>query len=65
LHSKDAEFEFQLLLTQAEALNYGAHLAVVAAANTPQTAHAREFSGLSAQLKRLYEQVIARLRKDK
>ena len=63
LHSKDAEFEFQLLLTQAEALSYGIHLAQVAAENEPQPARAREFSNLSAQLNRLYEQVLVMLRK--
>lgn len=60
--AKDTEFEFQLLLTQAEALNYGAHLASVAAENEPQAGRAREFSDLSARLMQLYEQVIARLR---
>src|SRR5436190_17344265 len=55
LHSKDAEFEFQLLLTQVEALNYGAHLAQVAAENEPQAEHVREFLALSAQLRDLRE----------
>src|SRR5262249_34686249 len=48
LHSKDAEFEFQLLLTQVEALNYGAQLAQVVAENEPQAERSREFSNLSA-----------------
>jgi hypothetical protein len=65
LHSKDAEFEFQLLLTQTEALNYGAHLASVAAENEPQSDRARELSDLSARLTQLYEQVIGRLRMNK
>jgi hypothetical protein len=65
LHSKDAEFEFQLLLTQTEALNYGAHLASVAAENEPQSDRARELSDLAARLTQLYEQVIARLRTNK
>jgi hypothetical protein len=63
LHSKDAEFEFQLLLTQVEALNYGANLAQVAAENEPQANHSREFLALGAQLKGLHEQVLARLRR--
>jgi hypothetical protein len=62
LHSHDAEFEFQLLLTQAEALNYGAHLAQVASENEPRPELAREFSDLSSQLQQLHEQVIERLR---
>jgi hypothetical protein len=63
LHSKDAEFEFQLLLTQVEAMNYGAHLAMVAADNESQPARTREFLELGAQLRNLREQVEAMLRK--
>jgi hypothetical protein len=62
LHSKDAEFEFQLLLTQVEALNYGAYLAQVAAENEPQRDAASQLSGLSAELKDLHERVLAMLR---
>jgi hypothetical protein len=36
LHSKGTEFEFRLLLTQVESMNYGAHLTLVAAENEPQ-----------------------------
>jgi hypothetical protein len=63
LQSKGAEFEFQLLLTQAEALNYGAHLAQVAADNEPRPARAQEFSEMSIKLKTLRQQVLAMLRK--
>ncbi|HWD93136.1 MAG TPA: hypothetical protein VG938_12395 [Verrucomicrobiae bacterium] len=62
LHSKDAEFEFQLLLTQVEALNYGANLALVAAENEPRASNTRELLALSAQLRDLHEQVLAMLR---
>jgi hypothetical protein len=62
LHSKDAEFEFQLLLTQLEGLNYGAHLAMVAAENEPQASRTREFLALGEQLRNLNEQVLARVR---
>jgi hypothetical protein len=65
LHSKDAEFEFQLLLTQAEALNYGAHLAQVVAENESNALFARQFTNLSEQLKNLQEQVLAILRSGK
>ena len=51
LHSKDAEFELQLLLTQVDALNYGAHLAQVCAENEPDVDRSRAFSQLAAQLK--------------
>jgi hypothetical protein len=64
LQSKGAEFEFQLLLTQSEALNYGAHLAQVAADNEPQSARAQDLSNLSAKLKTLHQQVLAMLRKN-
>jgi hypothetical protein len=62
LQSKGADFQFQLLLTQAEALNYGAHLAQVAADNDPEPERARELSKLSAELKLRYDQVLAMLR---
>jgi hypothetical protein len=61
-HSKDAEFEFQLLLTQVEALNYGAHLAMVVAENEPQANNTRELLALGARLRDLHEQVLAMLR---
>ena len=62
LHSKDEEFEFQLLLTQIEALNYGTFLAQVAAENEPQADRAKELSALSAQLRELREEVVAMVR---
>ena len=65
LHSKDAEFQFQLLLTQDEALNYGAHLAMVVADNQTNPDRTRDFLRLSAQLRDLHEQVLALLRKTK
>lgn len=63
LHSADAEFELQLLLTQTDALNYGAHLAQVAAANESEAESRQKLSSLSAQLTALQEQVVAMLRK--
>jgi hypothetical protein len=62
LHSADAEFELQLLLTQTDALNYGAHLAQVAAANESDAESRQKLSSLSAQLTALHEQVVAMLR---
>jgi hypothetical protein len=62
LHSKDAEFEFQLLLTQAEALNYGAYLAMVIADTETDANRTREFLRLSAELRDLRERVEAMLR---
>jgi len=62
LHTKGKDFEFELLLTQVQALNYGAHLAAVIAANEPQAERAQQLSNLSVQLERLYSEVIALLR---
>jgi hypothetical protein len=65
LHSKDAEFQFQLLLTQVEALNYGAHLAMLVAENESQPDRTRDFLRLSAELRELNERVLAMLREQK
>ena len=62
LHTKGNDFEFELLLTQVQALNYGAHLASVIAANEPQPERAQQFANLSAQLTQLYGEVITLLR---
>jgi hypothetical protein len=62
LHSKGAEFELQLLLTQADALGYGAQLALDAGLNDSDPARARQFASLSDQLNQLHERVIAMLR---
>jgi hypothetical protein len=65
LTSKDAEFELQLLLTQAEALNYGAHLAMVVAENETNSERTREFLQLSAQLRNLEDRELVMLRNRK
>ncbi len=65
LHSKDEEFQFQLLLTQSEALSYGAHLALVVAENESQAGRTQEFLRLSAQLRELHERVLVMLRQTK
>jgi hypothetical protein len=61
LRAKGAEFEFKILLTQVEALNYGAHLAKVAGENESRPDHAREWLALSEELKQLHERTIALL----
>ena len=65
LSSKGAEFEFQLLLTQSEALNYGAHLAMVVADCETQPERTREFLRLAAHMRDLHERVLAMLRERK
>jgi hypothetical protein len=62
LGNKGAEFEFQLLLTQVQALNYGSHLAKVIAENEPHPARAREFKQLAAKLNTLYDRTIEMLK---
>jgi hypothetical protein len=62
LSDKDAEFEFQLLLTQVEALNYGAHLAMVIADSETDPNYTREFLRVGSQLRDLRQRVEARLR---
>ena len=65
LSSKDAEFEFQLLLTQVEALNYGAHLAMVVADSETDPNRTREFLRLGSELRELRERVETMLRQRK
>ena len=51
------EFELTLLLTQTEALSYGWHLAKVAGENETQPDRAQALAGVSADMKRLYDEV--------
>jgi len=62
LMSSGADFEFTLLLTQAEALNYGSHLAKVAADNSADIKEADTFLTMSRTLDQLLTQVKAMMR---
>jgi len=62
LRASGADFEFKLLLTQTEALNYGEHLAKVAAANEPKAEHAKIFREISTEMKRRSDEVRALMR---
>jgi hypothetical protein len=62
LHASGADFEFKLLLTQAEALNYAKHLAEVAAQNEPQAARANVFREISGELRRRHGEILELLR---
>lgn len=62
LFTSGENFEFNLLLTQAEALSYGSHLAKVAAENCPVLEQAREFHSLDIALDDLFQQVIKKMR---
>ncbi len=62
LAAKNETFEFDLLLTQAQALDYASHLAGVAAENSTVPGEEREFNALQTDLNGLYVQVIAEMR---
>jgi hypothetical protein len=62
LFSSGANFEFTLLLTQAQALGYGSHLAKVAADNSADRGEADAFRALSRSLNQLLIQVEAMMR---
>ena len=61
LKDKGADFELTLLLSQAEALNYGWHLAEVAAKHEPNASQARALRDIAADMQRLYGEVFATL----
>lgn len=62
LLSSGADFEFTLLLTQAQALDYGSHLAKVAADNSEDPGEADAFLTMSRTLNQLLTQVKAMMR---
>ena len=61
LGQSGAEFELTLLLTQAQALSYGWHLAKVAGENEPQPDRARALAGVSEDMQNLYHEVFVLL----
>ncbi|HTA94755.1 MAG TPA: hypothetical protein VK769_01390, partial [Verrucomicrobiae bacterium] len=62
LFSSGENFEFTLLLTQADALSYGWHLAKIAAENSTQPEQVQEFDSVSEAMQNLYKQVVALMR---
>ena len=64
LTSSGKEFEFNLLLMQAEALNYGCHLANTAAENSSLPEEIQTFKEMSQTMKNLYDQVILQMRQN-
>ena len=65
LFSFGREFEFNLLLTQAEALNYGWHLAKIAAENSSSPEEVQEFAAMSHAMEKLYHQVVGQMQQIK
>jgi hypothetical protein len=62
LFSSGANFEFNLLLTQAQALGYGSHLAKVAADNSADPREADALLAMSKALDELLDRVKASMR---
>ncbi len=62
LFSSGEKFELNLLLTQTTALDYGSHLAKIAAENSSSPEQQRRFHSLEVALNSLLQQVIAKLR---
>ena len=62
LNTKGEEFEFRLLLTQAQALAYAQSLATVAGANEPDVAQREELTKISLRFAQLYDAVIQLLK---
>lgn len=62
LGAKDETFEFDLLLTQAQALDYSSHLAGVAAGSCAAPAERDEFRTLQTDLGDLYARSLAQMR---
>jgi hypothetical protein len=62
LFSSGEKFELNLLLTQTTALDYGSHLAKIAADNSSSPEQQRKFHSLDVALNALFQQVVAKLR---
>lgn len=62
LGASGPEFEFELLLTQAEALNYGAHLALVVSEKAQDPEHTALFLRIRNDLSKLRADVMQQLR---
>jgi hypothetical protein len=62
LFTSGNEFQFNLLLTQAQALSYGSHLAKVAAENSSQPDAIKAFQSFDVAMNDLYLQVVTMMR---
>jgi hypothetical protein len=62
LTDKNQDFEIQLLLSQSEALTYGAHLALVAGRTERVPERARFLEKLSAGLTQLQKRIVGMFR---
>jgi hypothetical protein len=62
LFTSGETFELNLLLSQTDALDYGSHLAKIAAENSSSPEQQREFHALDVALHNLFHRVVARIR---
>jgi hypothetical protein len=62
IFSSGEKFELSLLLTQTDSLDYGSHLAKIAAENSSSSEQQRTFHALDVALNSLFQQVVAKLR---
>ena len=62
LFSSGENFQFELLLTQTDALSYGWHLAKIAAGNSTRLEEVKAFTEMSVAMENLYEQVVTMLK---
>jgi hypothetical protein len=62
LFSSGDNFAFNLLVTQADALSYGSHLAEIVSENAPPGDFARQFHSLASTLDGLLRQVASQMR---
>jgi hypothetical protein len=62
LFSTGETFQLNLLLSQTDALDYGSHLAKIAAENSSSPEQQKEFHALDVALKNLFDRVVARIR---
>jgi len=63
LFTSGPQFEFNLLLTQAEAQNYGWHLAQVAGENSSRSEEVAVFKRISETMEHLYEETVREMRR--
>lgn len=65
LFTSGREFEFNLLLTQAQALGYGWHLAKIAAETSSSPDEIQSFTTMSRGMERLYGRVTSQMQQSK
>ncbi|MGB6544317.1 MAG: hypothetical protein WBE97_01725 [Candidatus Acidiferrales bacterium] len=62
LFSSGQKFEINLLLSQTDALDYGSHLAKIAAENSTSPEQEKKFHSLDVALNALFVRAVARIR---